>query len=114
MGDYIGKAISKDKVEMFPVGSHGATVILQEKQIKSLETKLQIATEALEHYGSEKNWAHSNFDEEGFYADEYMVYRHGYSKAREALEKIGGGDEPYKKTGRLTEELVKKAEGKNV
>ena len=30
------------------------------------------------------------------------------------FEKIGGGDEPYKKTGRLTEELVKKAEGKNV
>ena len=61
-----------------------------EDVIKELETKLQTATEALEHYASENNWAHSNFDERGFYADEYMVYRHGYLKAREALRVIRG------------------------
>ena len=60
------------------------------KQNMELETKLQTATEALEHYASENNWAHSNFDERGFYADEYMLYRHGYLKAREALRVIRG------------------------
>ena len=57
---------------------------LDNDKIKSLETKLQIATEALEFYGDEKMWHGAK------YKNHTATLEHGYTRAKEALEKIGG------------------------
>ena len=54
------------------------------KQNMELETKLQIAIEALEFYGDEKMWHGAK------YKNHTATLEHGYTRAKEALEKIGG------------------------
>lgn len=60
------------------------------RDIEKLETKLQIAIEALEFYGDTTNW----FDvvDFGLLEKARLNDEAGYTRAKDALEKIGGGE----------------------